>query len=351
MATVACYLLRVLPQVDVELSDWWAMAADIPAARLSDAAKHGLVKRGNVEGAALFAILVPAVHRPAAIRALVAFQTAYNYLDALSEQPSEDPLANAAQLHQALLGALRPGSAHVDYYAHNPDRDDGGYLNAVLDACRRALAGLPSYPVIAPTICAAAARIVTFQSLNLPHARGGHVALERWASDATPVGADLAWWETAAAGGSSLAVHALIAAGADPRTDRRAAAAIDGAYFPWIGGLHSLLDSLVDRQEDQGDGRPCLLDNYGSPMLASMYIADLAARALDATASLPAPLKHHLVVTAMCSYYLSATECETVEGQTVTRALRGVMGRPLGVAVHLFRAKRLFHALTDGSYT
>ena len=71
---------------------------------------EALSKGGNIEGAALFATLVPAVHRRTALRALVAFQTAYNYLDALSERPSEDPSLNGEQLHRALLTALNPGA-------------------------------------------------------------------------------------------------------------------------------------------------------------------------------------------------------------------------------------------------
>ena len=94
------------------------------------------------------------------MRALVAFQTAYNYLDALSELPSDQPVANGEQLHQALLTALHPGAAHLDYYALNPDRRDGGYLESIVDACARAVAGLPSFPALAPTARCAAARIV-----------------------------------------------------------------------------------------------------------------------------------------------------------------------------------------------
>ena len=34
------------------------------------------------------------------------------------------------------------------------------------------------------------------------------------------------------------------------------ATAIEEAYFPWIGSLHLLLDSLVDQQEDRLLGSP-----------------------------------------------------------------------------------------------
>ena len=81
-----------------------------------------------------------------------------------------------------------------------------------------------------------------FQSLSL----GSNGELESWARRQTATDNGLEWWETAAAAGSSLGVHALIAAAASPMLDEQDVAAIEAAYFPWIGALHSLLDSLVD---------------------------------------------------------------------------------------------------------
>jgi tetraprenyl-beta-curcumene synthase len=368
-ATVLRYLLAILPQASRELERWRARAASIPDPQLRASAGEALSKRGNVEGAALFATLVPGAHRGATVRALVAYQTAYNYLDALSELPSADPIANGRQLHRALQVALEPGAEHPAYYehsrqhehssrnAHSPknadamQRADGGYLQAIVDACREALVGLPSYALVAPTARAAAARIVDYQALNLSRGQGGHGALERWAIEATPVGSGLAWWETAAASGSSLAVNALIAAAANPHRGSRDVAQTDGAYYPWIGALHSLLDSLVDRREDRDGGRLCLLDNYPSTTSAARCLAGLALCCKTACERLPDAQAHRVIVTAMASYYLSAPECDTGEAQAIARALTGVLGRPLSVAIAMFRARRLLRSLTGRTYT
>jgi tetraprenyl-beta-curcumene synthase len=349
--TVLRYLLRVLPCVTSELAHWRARAAEIPDPELRRQAQASLGKHGNIEGAALFATLAPAAQRRRTVRALVAFQTAYNYLDALSEQPSEDPLLNGEQLHQALLTALHPTVAHADYYARSPRSEDGGYLNGIVDACRDALAGLPSYALLAPRARVAAARIVDFQALNLSDAHGGHVGLERWATEATPPGSGVAWWETAAAAGSSLAVHALIAAAADPDLDPAEIAVIDRAYFPWIGALHSLLDSLVDRGEDHQHGQRSLLDYYPSPTTAAVALSSLALRARAGTRSLPNRNAHRVILTAMCSYYLSAPQCYTAEAHRITRALTDALGAPLSVAIALFRTRRMLATIAHGSYT
>jgi tetraprenyl-beta-curcumene synthase len=370
--TAARYLLLVLPAATHELDYWRARASEIPNLSLRRTAQESLVKRGNIEGAALFATLAPAASRAQALRALVAFQTAYNYLDTLSEQPSDSPLTNARQLHLALPSALLAGAPRraadaphrapndaqrdpspscLDFYAHSPERDDGGYLRGLLETCRGALAELPSYAAVASDAQAAAARIVEFQALNLSDADGGHAALHGWASRLAPPGGGRAWWETAAAAGSSLPVYALIAAAASPDLDSCQVDAIHSAYFPWIGALHSLLDSLVDRREDEAGGRRCLLDYYGSTTNAAAGLAGLAVQACNATRDLPRASAQRVIVTSMCSYYLSAPECRTAEAFAIDAALTEALGHELTATVALFRSKRLLHTLTNRAYT
>ncbi len=347
---VLAHLLLGLPSLRTELAQWTRRAAQIPSPSLRTSALRALAKQGNIEGAALFATLAPIRHSATTVRALVAYQAAYNYLDALSELPSADPTANAQRLHQALLVALDPGAPHLDYYEHHPESADGGYLIAMLDRCRAALGALPSFALLAPTARVAASRIVDFQTLNLAERHGGHDALERWAREIMPAGCGLRWWEVAAAAGSSLPVHALIAAGADPLSDARAAGEIDRAYFPCLGALHSLLDSLVDRGEDEIDGRLCLLDNYTASPRTATRLGALATQARAASARLPSSYTHRVILTAMSSYYLSAPECATPEARAIASTLKQALGAQLGLAVVMFRAKRLLHALAGGAY-
>jgi tetraprenyl-beta-curcumene synthase len=347
--TALSYLFHVLPAVRAELAHWQAHAARIPNPGLRFHAREALLKRGNIEGAALFATLAPRRYRRLTVRALVAFQSAYNYLDALSEVPNKDPVANGARLHRALITAVHPCAQHCDYYEHNPEVDDGGYLVAMAEACRGALACLPSFCAITPTARAAAARIVDFQALNLSQAQGGYGAMRRWASEETMPGSRLQWWETAAAAGSSLPIHALIAAAAAPDVDSRDAREIDRAYFPWTGAVHSLLDSLVDLEEDHLQGRKSLLAYYRSPAEAAIRLGALASRARDVVERLPSRDTHRVILTAMCSYYLSAPE--TRGAGTFADNISEALGWPLSVTVGMFRIRRFASTLSHATYT
>jgi tetraprenyl-beta-curcumene synthase len=350
--TVVTYQLRVLPLARVAMAHWQAKAQAIPAVGLREAADRALTKRGNIEGAVLFATLAPAADtRWATVRAIVAFQTAYNYADALSEVESDHPQANADQLHQALLCALHPEAEEVDYYEYYPgDDDDGGFLTDLVGVCRCAVASLPAWDAAAPLAREAAGRIADFQTLNLPDRYGAQAALSTWGSEVSGGHPGLLWWEGAAAGGSSLAVHALVATAADRGTDGYLTRAVADSYFPWAGAVHSLLDSLVDREEDADLGQQSLLDYYADPWFAAWRLGALASASCDALEALPNASKHRVILTAMCSYYLSSPERYTREGSCITKRLTSAIGWSLPVATTMFRSKRLLHFFAGERY-
>jgi tetraprenyl-beta-curcumene synthase len=335
------YWGEVFPAVRRHVAGWERRAERIPNPELRRLALAALrEKRTNIEGASAFAAFAPRRTRAAATRALGSFQAAYNLLDMLGEQPSPDPVADGRRLHEALLYALDRDGAPRDWYAHHPHGDDGGYLAALLEECREASFGLPSYELTAPLAHAAAERIVAFQSLNLSESQGDHAALEQWAHAATPAGSGLQWWETAAAAGSSLAVYALLAAAARPDVGLGEAQALERAYFPWVGGLHSLLDNLIDKHEDEAAGHRSLLEHYG-PLGAAERMRWLTSQAREAAGTLPRSEAHTLILAAMIASYLSDPQARTPELEPVADAVIGAAGPLVAPALAVFALRRL----------
>lgn len=341
------YWTFVFPRVRGEMHLWRRRAESIPDPVLRALALEAQrIKQANIEGAAAFAAFTPREHRSAVVRAQVAFQSIYDYADTLAEQPNERPIANARQLHQALSAALDPRAPRLDYYAHQERRADGGYLQEIVRVCNGALAGLPSYDAIAATVRSLGDNIVAYQSLNLTEQQGGHRALARWARRATPPGTEFRWWETAASAGSSLGVFALIAAAARPGLARMEATAIEHAYWPWIGALHSLLDSVVDEAEDALGGQQSLLNYYGSSQEAAARMALLADESLRRAAALSHSREHAIVLTGMVGSYLSS-RCRTERGQLVSKAVLPAMGGLIIPTRMIFRFSALARDFTE----
>jgi tetraprenyl-beta-curcumene synthase len=334
------FWLAVFPLVCVRVARWRRRARAIPDPVLRRLTLEALAKRGNIEGAAAFAAFAPWRGRTAAVAAASAFQCAYNLLDMLGEQPSPDPVRDGRRLHEALVFALTPGAPRSDWYEFHPQREDGGFLDSVLAECQTAFARLPSAATVAAPARAAAERIVAFQSLNLSESQGDHGGLERWGEQATPPGSGLRWWETAAAAGSSLAVHALIAAAAAPELSAGEARALADAYFPWIGCLHSLLDNLIDKREDEAAGHRSLLAYY-APQAAAARLASLTLRARHAAGNIPKSAPHRVMLTAMIANYLSSDEARGPELRVARDAVTANAGPLIRVAMAVFELRRI----------
>lgn len=299
------YWLGVFPEVTREVRRWRERARAIPDRRLRELALGTLSgERGNLEGAAAFAVLVPRAHRREVTRAAVAFQALYDYVDTLAEQSVPDARAHGRRLHMALLAALDSLRPHVDYYAYAPTGEDGGYVVSLIEGCRAALAALPSYRAVRTPALAATRRMVDYQALNHGPA-GRHEELREWASALTPPETELRWWETAAGAASSLAVFALMAAAAAPGLTVEQALATERAYFPWIGALHVLLDSLADWTADLDSGEHSLVEHYDCPQEAAWRMSRIAARAVDATGEVGHAAKHAAILGAMAGFYLA----------------------------------------------
>jgi tetraprenyl-beta-curcumene synthase len=342
-SAAARYWLGVFPVVRSAQRRLLRSAEAIPDDRLrADALAAHREKGSNSEGLAALAVLAPAEHRAPVARSLVAYQLMLDYLDGVSERPSNDPLANGLALHGAFEAALDPGADPQDYYAHSQAREDGGYLAELIGTCRAPLQELPSYSAVRPALMRQARLCRESQALN--HAlRFTSVdgQIDEWARrTVTDVGidAEFEWWELiAAAAASSLCVGALLALAARPGVDGAQALAVESAYFPWTSGLNALLDSLVDLDEDPVEASH--LRRYQSFDQAAERLGVIAAGARARVSELPDGRLHEAILAAMGSLYLVEDGAWRPGREPVSLAVYGALGpltRP-SLIVHLMR--------------
>lgn len=348
------YWIEVWPALHKQLSHWRILAETIPDEHLRQVALHAQhAKRDNLEGAVAFAAIAPNKDRLLSACAMAAYQAAFDYLDSLCELPNPDPITNATQLNRALLAAVQPSASHADYYSHHGAHADGGYLHTLLDSCRHALARLPAYDVVEDRLMRTSARAAAYQSVNHGDNAETHNAFDQWAiaeterhntRHETPA---LHWWEIGAAGGSSLPTLALIGAAADKWTDNKHAAAIELAYHPWIAAVNSLLDSLIDQDEDQGPGQHRLLDYYASAEDAGDRLELISTHALRRAQELKPRHAHPLILAAMTSLYLSSTQAHAPHLNSLQRRLRQCAGPFETLTMLVMRTRRGANWIVD----
>ncbi len=333
------YWFGVFPVVQREVYRLRCCARSIPDPALRSLALDAQRRKwACLEGAAAFATFVAPKQRVGLARLLVDIQALLDYVDTLMEQPSEDPAANARQLHQAFLAALQPDMPHDDYYKYHPRRDDGGYLLQLAAVCRSSIRKLPSYSVVADAVMLHAGRMVFYQSnINLATTTD-HPRLMQWAGRQV-LGNELNWWEIGAACGSSLAIFAHLAAATDPTLTPYEVAMVDTLYWPWAEALHILLDSLIDRDEDRATEQPNLLDHYSTREEMTDRLGLLASettvRVLDV---LP---YHRLILAGMVALYLSDEQAWTAFAEPAAKRILAATGTLANPAMLLFSARRL----------
>lgn len=339
------YWLQVFPAAREVKRELLQRAESIPDPILrEDAIASHRDKGSNSEGLAALAILAPAATRRDVARSLVAYQLMLDYLDCVSERPSEDPIENGTRLHCAFEVALDPDAAHVDYYALAPRGDDGGYLIALIEACRTPLRTLPSFAAVRDPLLRQARLCCESQALY--HAQR-FVPLEerlvdwaeRTAAEARVEG-QLEWWEVVgAAAASSLTVAALLTVAATPGQTSLDADAVEAAYFPWASGLNALLDSLVDLDEDPEDASH--LRRYESLDVGAERMGAIASSARAGVSRLPAGDWHEAIMAAMGAHYLVRPEAWRPDRAAVSRSVLNALGplaRP-ALCVHLLRRR------------
>lgn len=307
--TLTRFLTGVLPQVSRELRRWEqqvSLYADWPL--LQQALASISRKRFHAQGGSFYALyhFSPRQSRKL-VSLIVALQTISDYLDNLCDRGGVYDEAAFRCLHQAMTAALTRGPMKKqDYYRFYPVKNDGGYLEALVARCRECIAALPAYPVVEPEILRLVALyndLQVYKHLD-PAVRGSR--LKRWFREkAAPTNPPLYYWEFAAACGSTLAVFALCALAASPETTAEEAGKVVEVYFPWICGLHILLDYWIDQEEDRRGGDYNFVSCYPSPRMALQRLQLFLQKSLQGVAGLPRPSFHRSVVRGLLAVYLS----------------------------------------------
>jgi tetraprenyl-beta-curcumene synthase len=201
--------------------------------------------------------------------------------------------------------ALTLGSEPGNYYRFREDQNDGGYLNDLAKTCRSVLNELEHYPLIKDYLlelceyyCNLQIHKHVIQEERVPR-------LEKWFSDHQSNLPEMEWFEFSACSGSTLGIFCLISYAM--REDFRAEDAenIRKGYFPYIQGLHILLDYFIDQEEDREGGDLNFCFYYENPETLFKRLKHFVSEADRHTEFLPHKKFHQLINRGLLGIYLS----------------------------------------------
>lgn len=243
--------LTVRPAAHACLRRWKERARAIPDPELKRQAEASIAaKTFHCEGGALLGLLAGEHYRDA-IEFIVAYQTISDYLDNLCDRSTSQDPEDFRALHESMLHALTPAAPLADYYRHRFQRNDGGYLAALVQTCRNVLTRLPGYALGASAVRELAGLYIDLQVHKHVRPDERLPRLQAWFDEHRQNLPPMAWYEFAAACGSTLGVFGIMSQLFHPSATKERIAALQRAYFPWVQGLHILLDYLIDQEEDR----------------------------------------------------------------------------------------------------
>jgi len=313
---------RVFPTVAKELACWRARAREIPNGELRQQALASIQHKDfHAEGGSVYAAEVPQ-HLDNMVRLIVALQTISDYLDNLCDRSISMDGADFSQLHLAMLDAVNPGSGYHDYYRLHPNQEDGGYLKALVTTCKQQLRKLENYALVHDDVV----RLVNlYNELQVyKHLRQPlrEPALTAWFEEHQAEVAGLSWWEFAAATGSTLGMFALFAEAAKADLKASYVEQLVSVYFPWVCGLHILLDYFIDQAEDRQEGDLNFVSYYSNRETMTQRLIMFAQEAGRRVLTLSDRAFHELVVEGLPALYLS-------DGKVPSQQLKGISWRLL----------------------
>jgi len=346
------YWTSVAPLVRKELRRWEQRTGEIDDRELRALALDKLHGEGfHAEAAAMLATLAPRSYRGDVVRAILALELMFDYLDGLTERPSDDPLGDGERLFEALVNAVAVVPTGTREPFEEPGLNDNGYLEGLSRTVAAALARLPAASVITEIAQRIAARSGQAQTRMHAAAQLGRKQVEQWARGEAE-GTDLQWREVLAGSASSvLAIHALIAAAADANTTSAQAEAIASAYLSTCV-LLTLLDGLVDYERDQsqeGPDQPGYLSLYEDRQELSDVLAHGAHRAARQAWELPDGAHHVMTLTGVVAYYSSAPGARGELAAPIVKRLHRQLAPLISPTLWLMRSWRLAKRLRAGN--
>lgn len=329
------YVTKVFPIVDNEVNDYMALAKNIPDFELQRQALNSIeTKKFHCIGGSVYA-LYPSVDKKNMVHFVTAYQTISDYLDNLCDRAGEYDEMAFRQLHKAMTDALDPESELVDYYKYYPYKDDGGYLNYLVTQCKNYIEMLPSYDVIKNDVLYLAQLYSDLQVYKHISLEAREKKMRQWFNEYISEHPDINGWEFSAATGSTLGVFMLAALAHKADLGQEEVEDVLKVYFPWICGLHILLDYYIDLYEDIEEGDLNFVSYYETNEKCEERLSYFLTNALQRSMKLKYPLFHRTIVEGLIAMYLSDPKAKINAHKEITRRLIKKAGSFAGLLYYI----------------
>ena len=139
---------------------------------------------------------------------------------------------------------------------------------------------------------------------------------------------EMRWYEFCACAGSTLGIFCLVSSAFRDDLSRHLSAQLKGSYFPWVQGLHILLDYFIDQEEDLLGGDLNFCSYYANDDELVERLVHFVKEADRSVSNLPHARFHRMINRGLLGLYLADKK---VKSQKRIREMGQRIGRQGGI--------------------
>ncbi|MDX8044803.1 tetraprenyl-beta-curcumene synthase family protein [Gracilibacillus sp. S3-1-1] len=319
---------KIFPQVNRELNYWKQRANEIPDEELKTQALASIQdKKFHCQGGSVYSLLAGDEWKEA-IRFIVAYQTISDYLDNLCDRSTSLDPTDFRMLHQSMEDALTPENEIKNYYQYRVEQADGEYLTDLVKTCQQVLSKVNNYSLFQ-------SRMVQLESMYSDLQVHKHVAheqriprLEKWFDQYQEQWPMLSWYEFSACAGSTLGIFCMVSYGLGNHMTEELAEKIFDSYFPFLQGLHIMLDYFIDQAEDEEEGDLNFCTYYRDHHELEQRLVYFVEKTNEYIQTLPDKAFHEMIQHGLVGLYLADPKVKRMKKfETIVKRLIKVSGR------------------------
>ncbi len=336
----------IFPRVHVELNQWISKAKDIPNLELRNQALASIEsKTFHCEGGGIYALLARDSWKES-IRFIVAYQTISDYLDNLCDRSTSMDPKDFRMLHQAMIDALTPKNEIKDYYYYREEKDDGGYLVDLVKTCQSVLREAKDYPGVYEHTLKLGGLYSDLQVHKHVIEEERIPRLKNWFKNHQKHWPNLEWFEFSACTGSTLGIFCLISYTLSGKMTDDLAKQIEKSYFPFMQGLHILLDYYIDQQEDEEEGDLNFCSYYDHEEQMKQRFVFFVKQTNQEVQKLPDAAFHQMIHEGLVGMYLADRKVSNIQhAKGFVKELLKVSGAK---ATFFYFNTKMYHKIKPG---
>ena len=296
---------NVFPLVHQELDYWKNFASRIPNPELRKQALMSIdTKTFHCEGGAILALLSEKNIKPI-IEFIVAYQTISDYLDNLCDRSTSLDPKDFEALHESMIDAVTCQKSEQQYYRFRDEQEDGGYLNALVEKCHQSLRQSQYYSDIKDYLIQLADYYCKLQIHKHVKMDERVPRLTNWFENYQADLPDLEWYEFSACAGSTLGIFCLVSYSFNEKISKDLFDQVYNSYFPYVQGLHILLDYVIDQKEDEDGGDLNFCSYYPSKDVMLNRIEYFSTKSDESLKNLRDYRFHRMIYQGLLGIYLA----------------------------------------------